>query len=75
MYEDQGKHCQSELLVIVQTVHLLHVGSNTAHLDITSSNIMRYTEGYNAWDQLRLVDFGFSQICTASCCEIFSCLS
>ncbi|KAL0047843.1 hypothetical protein WJX82_001285 [Trebouxia sp. C0006] len=49
---------------LLQTVHLLHVGSNTAHLDISSSNIMHCTEGYYAWDQLRLVDFGFSQICT-----------
>ncbi len=48
----------------MQTVHLLHVGSITAHLDITSSNIMHCTEGHHVWDQLRLVDFGFSQICT-----------
>ncbi len=62
LFEAQGK--QSEQLKIVQTVHLLHVGSNTAHLDITSSNIMHCTEGHHVWDQLRLIDFGFSQMCT-----------
>ncbi len=47
----------------VQTVHLLHTSGDTAHMDITSSNIMLCQEGYQAWDQLRLVDFGFSQEC------------
>ena len=64
VFQPHRKHCQSEPLKIVQTVHLLHVGSNTAHLDITSSNIMHCTEGYHVWNQLRLIDFGFSQMCT-----------
>ncbi len=48
----------------VQTVHLLHMRSNLAHLDISSSNIMLRKEGYSAWDQLRLLDFGFAQYCS-----------
>jgi len=46
---------------LVQTVHLLHTDSNMAHLDITSSNIMLRDDDYQAWDDLRLVDFGFAQ--------------
>ncbi|DBB12311.1 TPA: Ribosomal protein S6 kinase alpha-4, variant 2 [Trebouxia sp. C0006] len=61
----QHEHMVMEIAAqLLQTVHLLHVGSNTAHLDITSSNIMHCTEGHHVWDQLRLIDFGFSQMCT-----------
>jgi len=38
-------------------------GIDLAHLDITSSNIMLRKEGYGAWDQLRLLDFGFAHHC------------
>ena len=51
------------MLTLVQTVHLLHTDSNMAHLDITSSNIMLRNDDYQAWDDLRLVDFGFAQKC------------
>ena len=50
-------------VLVVQTVHRLHRLGKLAHLDITSSNIMLRKEGYEAWDQLRLLDFGFSQFC------------
>ena len=42
---------------------------NLAHLDITSSNIMLRQKGYRAWDQVRLLDFGFAQYCNTG--EIF----
>jgi tRNA A-37 threonylcarbamoyl transferase component Bud32 len=34
-------------------------------MDITSSNIMLRKDSYEAWDQLRLLDFGFAQFCSA----------
>ncbi len=34
-----------------------------ADLDITSSNVMLRNDDYQAWDDLRLVDFGFAQKC------------
>jgi len=40
------------------------MGSKLAHLDILSSNIMLRKEGYSAWDQLRLLDFGFARHCS-----------
>ncbi|KAL0045200.1 hypothetical protein WJX82_000449 [Trebouxia sp. C0006] len=45
-----------------RTMYYLH-GIDLAHLDITSSNIMLRKEGYSAWDQLRLLDFGFAHHC------------
>ncbi len=48
----------------MQTMHYLHV-RNLAHMDVTSSNIMLQQTGYKAWDQLRLLDFGFAQLCRA----------
>ena len=33
------------------------------HLGISSSNVMLRTDDFEAWDQLRLIDFGFSQFC------------
>ncbi len=41
-----------------------------AHLDITSSNIMLRKEGYQPWDQLRLLDFGFAQDCSKGMQEL-----
>ena len=49
----------------MQTVHYLHMRSNVAHLDITSSNIMLRNDDFEAWDQVRLLDFGFSQFCSS----------
>lgn len=43
-------------------MYYLH-GIDLARLDITSSNIMLRKEGYSAWDQLRLLDFGFAHHC------------
>ena len=43
--------------LVLQTVHCLHVFGRLAHLEITSSNIMLRKEGYEAWDQLKLLDF------------------
>ena len=37
--------------------------SEVAHLDITSNNIMLRNQDYAAWDQVRLIDFGYSQDC------------
>ena len=48
----------------LQTLYNLH-GDTVAHLDITSSNIMLQEEGCKPWDQLRLIDFGFSQKCSS----------
>ncbi len=48
-----------------QTVSLLHGVSKVAHLDITSGNIMLRKEGFDIWDQLWLVDFGFSHTCSS----------
>ena len=48
----------------MQTMHCLHL-CNLAHMDVTSSNIMLQQTGYKAWDQLRLLDFGFAQLCRA----------
>ena len=48
----------------VQTVSFLHGGSTVAHLDITSGNLMLRNDGYEGWDQLRLLDFGFSHTCS-----------
>lgn len=45
-------------------MHFLHVFGSLAHLDVTSNNIMLRKEGYKAWDQPRLLDFGFSQFCS-----------
>lgn len=45
-------------------MHCLHVCGTLAHMDITSSNIMLRKDGYEAWDQLRLLDFGFAQFCS-----------
>ena len=50
--------------------------SNVAHLDITSNNIMLRNQDYAAWDQVRLIDFGYSQECcpgthAASCAQNF----
>ncbi len=50
----------------MQTMHCLHVCGTLAHMDVTSSNIMLRKDGYMAWDQLRLLDFGFAQFCSAS---------
>ncbi|DBB00900.1 TPA: hypothetical protein ACH3X1_000817 [Trebouxia sp. C0004] len=36
-----------------------------AHMDVTSSNIMLQPNGYKGWDQLRLLDSGFAQLCRA----------
>ena len=59
-----GAQCLILQTIAAQKVHYLHVGSRVAHLDITSSNIMLRKEGYTAWDQLRLLDFGFAQCCS-----------
>ena len=48
---------------VVQTLHFLHKSGGLAHLDITSNNVMLRKDGYKAWDQLRLLDFGFCQFC------------
>lgn len=47
----------------LQTVEHLHVVANMCHLDISGSNVMLRTDDFEAWDQLRLIDFGFSQFC------------
>ena len=45
-------------------MHCLHI-VQLLHMDVTSSNIMLRNDGYKAWDQLRLLDFGFAQLCGA----------
>ena len=48
----------------MQTVHSLHTVAKLCHLDISSNNIMLRTDSCQPWDNLRLLDFGFSQKCT-----------
>ncbi len=53
----------------MQTVNHLHMVADMAHLDITSGNIMLQEGNYRAWDQVKLVDFGFSQFCSSGMLE------
>lgn len=55
------------LLLILQTLQCMHVGAGRAHLDLTSSNVMisQQTAASVYRQHLRLIDFGFSQQCSA----------
>ncbi len=52
-------------------MHCLHV-CDVAHMDVTSNNIMLRKDDYKAWDQLRLLDFGFAQSCSAGRHALFA---
>ena len=53
---------------MMQTLHLLHLEADYAHLDVTNNNIMLRKESGDKWDQLRLIDFGFAQSCSGMLC-------
>ena len=48
----------------VQTLKSLHQDAHLAHLDLTSANVM-ISHVANDWDQVRLLDFGFSMKCNS----------
>lgn len=60
---------------VLQTIFCLHDHGNLAHLDVTGSNIMLRREGYEAWDQLRLLNFGFSRFCSGGRLVLFAQLT
>jgi serine/threonine protein kinase len=47
-----------------QTLQDLHSKAGIAHLDLTSSNVMLRADGV-LWDTMRLIDFGFAQVCSS----------
>ena len=49
----------------MQTLQCLHEDAGYAHLDVTSVNIMWNPCVDNAWDSLRVLDFGCSLKCTS----------
>lgn len=46
----------------MQTLEHLHMRANVCHLDLTITNVMLQDDRNNAWDFLRLIDFGFAQL-------------
>lgn len=48
--------------VSLQSVRDMHVTAGVAHLDITISNIMMKKESSDDFDQIRLIDFGLSEV-------------
>lgn len=54
--------CQ-HMLLDMQTLSHLHLKARTAHLDISSRNIM-FLQDAQGFDEIRLLDFGLSQKCT-----------
>ena len=46
----------------LQSVRDMHIMAGVAHLDITVSNIMMKKESSDNFDQIRLIDFGLSEV-------------
>lgn len=44
----------------MQTLILMHINSTVCHLDLTPANIMLQAYCDDAWDTVRLIDFGFA---------------
>ena len=53
------------VLYVLQTLDALHSRAKTAHLDLSSNNIMLSHKVSNPWGRVQLIDFGSSRLCTA----------
>ena len=47
----------------MQTAWFLSTFANIAHMDITCNNVMALDEHDGAWGNLKLLDFGYAQVC------------
>lgn len=50
-------------LQCLQTLDELHGCAKYSHLDLSKNNIMIRSDSADKWDQLRLLDFGYSMKC------------
>ena len=68
-------HKKLIVFIEMQTLSCLHEDAGYAHLDVTSVNVMWNPCADNAWDSLRVLDFGFSMQCVSGTFGFLSCLS
>ena len=69
-------NCATNVHVCLQTVVAVHSKSQLAHLNISTSSVVILYNQDKAWDQLRLIQFGFcqdSKVGRDLLCAIWAC--
>lgn len=55
-------NAEHAIVLLLQTLDILHRQARLAHMDLTSSNIMGLGSA-DPWDDIRLIDFGLAEKC------------